>query len=156
MLIAARGTCGQGTEFKWGRSRWVYYFRRSWTLQELITPEDLTFFDSGWVKIGTRAELSSEVSKITGICPAVFNGEHISGLSVGAPQAMISNHPCNISNKKGYFREVLVNAASLMHFIPINFAFYRLVTERQGLHPIVLCLIIAECAICSGPDEGAA
>jgi len=43
------------------------WFSRGWTLQELIAPEDVWFFDSNWKCIGIRSELVDELSKITGI-----------------------------------------------------------------------------------------
>lgn len=43
------------------------WFKRGWTLQELIAPANLSFYDSTWQPIGTRNELSDQVSEITGI-----------------------------------------------------------------------------------------
>ena len=52
----------------WGamfrESRW---FRRGWTLQELIAPSKLRFYDKGWNLIGDLRELAITVSDITGI-----------------------------------------------------------------------------------------
>jgi hypothetical protein len=45
-------------------SRW---FKRGWTLQELIAPKTLYFYDSTWNQIGEKGELEKEISKITGI-----------------------------------------------------------------------------------------
>ncbi|RYP64442.1 hypothetical protein DL771_008746 [Monosporascus sp. 5C6A] len=45
-------------------SRW---FRRGWTLQELLAPKDLHFFDQTWTSIGTKVKMSGIVEKITGI-----------------------------------------------------------------------------------------
>jgi hypothetical protein len=41
------------------------WFERGWTLQELLAPLNMTFFDRNWQRIGTRAELASEISRIT-------------------------------------------------------------------------------------------
>ncbi|PWY94234.1 HET-domain-containing protein [Aspergillus sclerotioniger CBS 115572] len=46
------------------RCRW---FTRGWTLQELIAPNDLTFYGSGWNFLGTKASLVSLIFVITGI-----------------------------------------------------------------------------------------
>ena len=46
------------------RSRW---FRRGWTLQELLAPEDVIFYDEKWVHIGTKLEHAQWISDITGI-----------------------------------------------------------------------------------------
>ena len=46
------------------RSRW---FTRGWTLQELIAPVDLEFYDATWKFCGHRVDLSAEVARVTGI-----------------------------------------------------------------------------------------
>jgi hypothetical protein len=45
-------------------SKW---FTRGWTLQELLAPSNLIFFDSIWTRIGVRDELATEISDITKI-----------------------------------------------------------------------------------------
>lgn len=45
-------------------SRW---FTRGWTLQELIAPKDLVFFDCNWGFRGTKKTMATHVSMITGI-----------------------------------------------------------------------------------------
>lgn len=43
------------------------WFKRGWTLQELIAPVDVTFYDQEWNFIGTKNELVRPLSAITGI-----------------------------------------------------------------------------------------
>ena len=43
------------------------WFTRGWTLQELLAPEKVLFFDCHWKYIGDKTHLSEEVSAITGI-----------------------------------------------------------------------------------------
>ncbi|KAH8664390.1 heterokaryon incompatibility protein-domain-containing protein [Xylariales sp. PMI_506] len=45
-------------------SRW---FTRGWTLQELLAPSEVHFFNSDWRLIGTRRSLSNVIMEITGI-----------------------------------------------------------------------------------------
>jgi len=52
------------------RCRW---FTRGWTLQELIAPTRITFYDAAWRDFGTKAELSCELSQITGIDEEVLH-----------------------------------------------------------------------------------
>ncbi|KAK5659604.1 hypothetical protein OQA88_808 [Cercophora sp. LCS_1] len=52
------------------RSRW---FTRGWTLQELIAPGSLEFYDFDWELLGTREELSTEIAKITGIPGSILS-----------------------------------------------------------------------------------
>lgn len=43
------------------------WFTRGWTLQELLAPRSVVFFDRDWVDIGTRHSLQGLVSAITGV-----------------------------------------------------------------------------------------
>ncbi|KAF4340691.1 beta transducin [Fusarium beomiforme] len=43
------------------------WFTRGWTLQELLAPSELRFYDQTWAPIGTKEDLVSEIEDITGI-----------------------------------------------------------------------------------------
>ncbi|EXA36468.1 hypothetical protein FOQG_11195 [Fusarium oxysporum f. sp. raphani 54005] len=43
------------------------WFTRGWTLQELLAPGEIHFFDETWSPIGTKEELASQIENITGI-----------------------------------------------------------------------------------------
>ena len=43
------------------------WFSRGWTLQELLAPENVVFFDANWRKIGDKASCRNAISSITGI-----------------------------------------------------------------------------------------
>ncbi|KAF9762898.1 hypothetical protein IL306_003291 [Fusarium sp. DS 682] len=43
------------------------WFTRGWTLQELLAPGDIRFYDEEWSLIGTKEDLASEIENITGI-----------------------------------------------------------------------------------------
>lgn len=45
-------------------SRW---FTRGWTLQELVAPSDVVFYDSDWAEIGTKTDLAEIISNVTGV-----------------------------------------------------------------------------------------
>lgn len=49
---------------QFAQSRW---FRRGWTLQELIAPKIVEFYGSDWMFRGTKADLSRAISAVTGI-----------------------------------------------------------------------------------------
>ena len=46
------------------KCRW---FTRGWTLQETIAPPSLVLYNNDWELIGTRTEMSAELSRITGV-----------------------------------------------------------------------------------------
>ncbi|OBZ69924.1 hypothetical protein A0H81_10585 [Grifola frondosa] len=52
----------EGSSFR--RSTW---FKRGWTLQELIAPSSVVFFAGDWVDIGTRTSLAYTIEDITRI-----------------------------------------------------------------------------------------
>ncbi|KAI1387817.1 HET-domain-containing protein [Hypoxylon trugodes] len=54
------------------QSKW---FRRGWTLQELIGPRCLVFYDASWRRIGDRAGLADEISALTGIDASLLRRE---------------------------------------------------------------------------------
>ncbi|KAF5352976.1 hypothetical protein D9758_007926 [Tetrapyrgos nigripes] len=51
------------------------WFRRGWTLQELLAPRDVRFFDKEWRYIGTKVNLAMDISRITTIPEAVLTGQ---------------------------------------------------------------------------------
>ncbi len=55
---------GHATEAELGRCRW---FTRGWTLQELIAPNEIRFYDRGWNDRGTKGTLLDALSHVTGI-----------------------------------------------------------------------------------------
>lgn len=53
------------------KSRW---FRRGWTLQELIGPSNLRFLSRDWIEIGTKLTLKDVLAQITGINVGILTG----------------------------------------------------------------------------------
>ncbi|OJD12835.1 hypothetical protein AJ78_06637 [Emergomyces pasteurianus Ep9510] len=51
------------------------WFTRGWTLQELIAPSEVQFFNTEWQKLGSKVDLKDEISSITGIPVKVLTGE---------------------------------------------------------------------------------
>ncbi|KAM0428290.1 hypothetical protein ACHAPT_007191 [Fusarium lateritium] len=54
-----------------GRCRW---FTRGWTLQELIAPASITFYNQNWAPLGSKKDLSQTLSNITRIGQDVLLG----------------------------------------------------------------------------------
>lgn len=63
------GGVGDGVEFT--ESVW---FQRCWTLQELIAPSKVIFYDGQWTLRGTKLDFAEEISRRTRIEPAVLMG----------------------------------------------------------------------------------
>ncbi|KAI0100914.1 heterokaryon incompatibility protein-domain-containing protein [Nemania sp. FL0031] len=69
------------------RSRW---FQRGWTLQELIAPRWVEFWDCNWAFIDTKHELSAAIAEITGIDELVLQHGHHLDSSSPSDQARIA------------------------------------------------------------------
>jgi hypothetical protein len=61
------------------KSRW---FTRGWTLQELIAPSVVVFYDSHWIEIGTKNSLRETLSTITGIDIQLFVNTNCNNYSI--------------------------------------------------------------------------
>ncbi|KAH7237302.1 heterokaryon incompatibility protein-domain-containing protein [Fusarium solani] len=64
---------------EFSQSRW---FTRGWTLQELIAPSTVIFFDKEWEVIGTKSELARLISDRTQIPIGILSGGDIWSASV--------------------------------------------------------------------------
>ncbi|KAK0644599.1 heterokaryon incompatibility protein-domain-containing protein, partial [Cercophora newfieldiana] len=62
------------------KSRW---FTRGWTLQELIAPQRLHFYDLAWNKVDEKSKITAELQAITGIDEMVLQGAPPEEVSVG-------------------------------------------------------------------------
>lgn len=58
------------TEF----GRFSEWFQRAWTLQELIAPSNVIFFDRNWRQFGTRNSLAAALTDITSIDNSILKG----------------------------------------------------------------------------------
>src|SRR6266536_49913 len=75
--IPAGGLPGIPRDF--GESRW---FDRGWTLQELIAPKHVIFYNSHWMEIGSKLSLCDAISERTGINKETLRGEDVTQVSV--------------------------------------------------------------------------
>ena len=53
---------------------WPAWFLRGWTLQEMIAPKDVQFFNKGWQPIGNKKTLTDTLARITGVAEHVLTG----------------------------------------------------------------------------------
>ena len=51
------------------------WFRRGWTLQELLAPRKMVFYGEGWCELGDKYSLKHELSAATGISLSVLEGK---------------------------------------------------------------------------------
>ncbi|KAF5334002.1 hypothetical protein D9758_017533 [Tetrapyrgos nigripes] len=80
-------------------SRW---FKRGWTLQELLAPDYVIFLDKDWVRIGTRWTLRDVVSVITSIPVEVFKGRDINRYSVAQRMSWAASRETTRAEDQAY------------------------------------------------------
>lgn len=74
---------------QFARSEW---FRRGWTLQELIAPGVVEFYNSEWVCLGTKYTFEETIQNITGIDGgALYSGNDFGTFSVAARMSWASS-----------------------------------------------------------------
>ena len=51
------------------------WWKRGWTLQELLAPQEMIFFDTHWAILGRRSQLAGQIGDATGIPVRFLSGE---------------------------------------------------------------------------------
>jgi len=85
---APPSVAGHGVQARFCDSLW---FTRGWTLQELLAPDDLVFFDATWLMWGYKVELAAEISAITGIGARFIEGDALDQASNSERMSWVSN-----------------------------------------------------------------
>lgn len=70
------------------KSRW---FKRGWTLQELVAPQAVVFYGKDWTEIGTKSSLREAIMGITGISGSVLLMNHPGLVSVAQRMSWAAN-----------------------------------------------------------------
>jgi hypothetical protein len=78
-ITADDTSVGSSWEPAFASSRW---FKRGWTLQELLAPTTVDFFSREGEKLGDKVSLTLLIRKITGISPEVLKGAPLSQSSI--------------------------------------------------------------------------
>ncbi|KDR74120.1 hypothetical protein GALMADRAFT_250920 [Galerina marginata CBS 339.88] len=73
------GDSPSASESQFSKSRW---FTRGWTLQELLAPRIVIFYDCNWVEIGSKASLQDDISRIAQIQPEALSSQPMDQISI--------------------------------------------------------------------------
>ncbi|KAL4065683.1 heterokaryon incompatibility protein-domain-containing protein [Scleroderma yunnanense] len=93
---------------------WPEWFSRGWTLQELIAPRQLQFFNRDWESIGMKGELARNLNRITRVPEAIL----VNGLTSFRPcTAQIMSWAANRKTTR-----VEDRAYSLLGLLDVNMA----------------------------------
>jgi hypothetical protein len=87
-VIAREATDVMAFATSFGQSLW---FTRGWTLQELLAPDSVIFFDVTWLGLGTKRDLAPAISLITGIDARFFSETPLEYASISERMSWISN-----------------------------------------------------------------
>jgi hypothetical protein len=80
-------------------SRW---FKRGWTLQELIAPASVEFYSYEGKRLGSKISLAEEIHKITKIPVSVLGSEDLSAVSVSERMSWTTSRQTTIPEDKAY------------------------------------------------------
>ncbi|KAI6019327.1 heterokaryon incompatibility protein-domain-containing protein, partial [Pisolithus microcarpus] len=80
---------------------WPEWFVRGWTLQELIAPKEVQFFNKDWVHIGNKQQLASKLVNTTGV-PSRVSGLAGKGLSVAEIMSWAANRETTRVEDRAY------------------------------------------------------
>lgn len=78
------------------------WFARGWTLQELIAPACVEFYNATWQRIGTKSSLKNEISRITKIDVGILDGADPDDFSVAKRMSWASNRSTTRSEDRAY------------------------------------------------------
>ncbi|KAG9230486.1 HET domain-containing protein [Amylocarpus encephaloides] len=105
------------------------WFKRGWTLQELIAPLSITFFDRSWDVIGTKTSLQSELSAITGISRPVLLNYSPGEICTAQIMSWASKRDCTREEDRAYSLLGLFDVSMPMLYGEGSKAFTRLQME---------------------------
>ncbi|KAH8592591.1 WD40-repeat-containing domain protein [Bisporella sp. PMI_857] len=98
-----RKASDRSPEFTWEsafqESRW---FKRGWTLQELLAPATVEFFSREHQQLGDKRSLRQRIHDITGIANSALQGAHLSHFSVDERLSWIDRRQTKLEEDKAY------------------------------------------------------
>jgi hypothetical protein len=90
----------KGYKKNWHDSRW---FSRGWTLQELIAPSKVEFYNATWAYIGSKHSLATEISRTTSIDETILRGEKgLDDFSVAQKMSWAANRQTTVPEDRAY------------------------------------------------------
>ncbi|OBT84267.1 hypothetical protein VE02_06966 [Pseudogymnoascus sp. 03VT05] len=119
-------TSGPG-EDPFAKSMW---FSRGWTLQELVAPEHVTFYNASWVEIGTKASLRVAIAAVTQIDVSMLQtGANLEDYSIARRMSWASRRVTTRKEDMAYCLLGIFNVNMPMLYGEGDRAFIRLQEE---------------------------
>ncbi|KAL2208302.1 HET-domain-containing protein [Sarocladium strictum] len=109
------------------KSRW---FTRGWTLQELIAPETVDFYDGDWEHFGTKETLAASISAVTGITiDFLLHKKSLGEASIAQRMSWVASRQTTRTEDMSYCLLGIFDINMPLLYGEGSKAFYRLQTE---------------------------
>jgi hypothetical protein len=113
-------------------SRW---FRRGWTLQELIAPPIVEFYDRNWFEVGTKLSLLGTIAAITRIDIRVLeNSQRLDSVNVASRMSWASERKTTRKEDEAYCLMGIFGVNMPLLYGEGHRAFHRLQEEIMKIH----------------------
>lgn len=139
----------RNTKKRQGRRTWKLAFRRSWwfkrgwTLQELLAPRCVEFFSREGDNLGTKASLEQQIHEITGIPLAALRGAPLSDFDDDERMRWAESRETKKKEDKAYCLLGILRISMSLRYGEGDEAFKRLkekVQKRAGGRPLLLVI----------------
>ncbi|KAK4498320.1 hypothetical protein PRZ48_010978 [Zasmidium cellare] len=77
------------------------WFRRGWTLQELLAPPELVFYDHAWRRIGVKTDMTKQIQAATRIDPKYLTGD-FEDASIATKLSWVSDRTTTLPDDMAY------------------------------------------------------
>ncbi|KAK5701676.1 hypothetical protein LTR97_004494 [Elasticomyces elasticus] len=125
---------GQPWESAFRNSRW---FKRGWTLQELLAPPSVEFFSADWVRLGDRQSLERHIHEITDIPLEALQGEPLARFPVAQRLSWAEHRQTKRKEDKAYSLLGIFGVFMPLIYGEGDHAFIRLREEIDKQHGTV-------------------
>ncbi|KAK0639127.1 hypothetical protein B0T16DRAFT_336794, partial [Cercophora newfieldiana] len=105
------------------------WFDRGWTLQELIAPPLVVFFDAEWIRIGTKSSMSATISAVTCIPQKILLTSNHADASVAQKMSWAAGRKTSVVEDRAYSLMGLFDISMPMIYGEGERAFVRLQEE---------------------------
>ncbi|KFY20078.1 hypothetical protein V491_04003, partial [Pseudogymnoascus sp. VKM F-3775] len=78
------------------------WFSRGWTLQELLAPPKVEFYNMSWQKIGTKVTLGTAIVAKTGIDMDALNGGNLAAFSIARRMSWAAGRETTVPEDTAY------------------------------------------------------
>ncbi|KAI8970922.1 hypothetical protein BD414DRAFT_427068, partial [Trametes punicea] len=112
------------------------WFRRGWTLQELIAPHTIIFLSAEWAVIGTKQRFAAEIEAVTNIDKDILTHERtLETVSVAKQMLWASQRKMTRIEDEAYSLMGIFGVHMPTVYVVGALAFFRLQADTRRFHP---------------------